>query len=532
MSEPRREFLSRVVLPLSAGLTKVADPSSGRAPEPSLAWHAANRLMFGPRPGDVAVIEQTGYEAFLEEQLSPESIDDSECDAAIAALNPVTYSETWQQLYDRRSLPNWSEVWRPLREAQQATAIRMVMSKRQLYERLVDFWHNHFNINGWEFIVRSMFTKWDLTIRQHALGNFRALLEATASHPCMLYYLDNYLSTNAGPNENYARELFELHTLGAMNYRTAGGYVDNDVYEASRCFTGWTFETNGSAPARGEFKYVRANHDRFQKIVLGHAIPNDQADLLDGRNVLDILANHPGTARFICWKLCQRLVHDDPPPSLVLSAARVFQRALNAPDQIKQVVGHICRSPEFTTPPDPKIGASASGAPARPGSQVQAPARLGHFRHAGAWDAVSAADRQLQLHMVLRPHGNAHVWVEAARRASGCLGLLGHHEQLPVSAEVCVHCRVTTATTTLTRDHFGSTVTKLCHRASARRARSLSFWLNRILQRPASEATMRAVLDFVADGRGYDIALSTEQIRDKAPETAALCTMTPEFMRR
>ena len=341
MSEPRREFLSRVVSPLSAGLTKVADPSAGRAPEPSLAWHAANRLMFGPRPGDVAAIEQAGYEAFLEEQLSPETIDDSACDAAIAALNPVTYSETWQQLYDRRSLPNWSEVWRPLREVQQATAIRMVMSKRQLYERLVDFWHNHFNINGWEFIVRSLFTKWDLTIRQHALGNFRALLEATASHPCMLYYLDNYLSTNAGPNENYARELFELHTLGAMNYRTPGGYVDNDVYEASRCFTGWTFETNGSAPARGEFKYVRANHDRFQKIVLGHAIPNDQADLLDGRNVLDILANHPGTARFICWKLCQRLVHDDPPPSLVLSAAGVFQRAVNAPDQIKQVVMHL-----------------------------------------------------------------------------------------------------------------------------------------------------------------------------------------------
>ncbi|MCX7716881.1 MAG: DUF1800 domain-containing protein [Candidatus Sumerlaeaceae bacterium] len=531
MIGPRRDFFAQLAVPLSAGLAKIADPAAGQAPEPSLAWHAANRLMFGPRPGEVAAIEQMGYEAFLEQQLSPETIDDSACDAAIAALNPVTYAETWQQLYDRRDLPDWNEVWRPLRDVQHATAIRMVMSKRQLYERLVEFWHNHFNIFGWDYIIRSMFTKWDLTIRQHALGNFRALLEATAKHPCMLYYLDNYLSTNAGPNENYARELFELHTLGAIHYRSEGGYVDNDVYEASRCFTGWTFETGDSAPTRGEFKYIRANHDRFQKIVLGRAIPNDQADLVDGRIVLDLLAYHPGTAKFICWKLCQRLVDDNPPPSLVASSARVFQRAASAPDQIRQVVRHICRSPEFQSARIRKFV----------GPQPSAPSiRAAKFKRPLDW-AVSVM-RALGMAFPLPEPDFDFTWYYDPMG----MPMFGWR---PPNGPPDVWDEWATSNNFLYRQRFVFIAASNCHDSgytgpfrfnsheimppTIRTPRQIAqFWLNRILQRPPSEATAQAVLDFVADGRGYDIPLSAEQIRDKAPETAALCTMTPEFMRR
>jgi uncharacterized protein (DUF1800 family) len=203
-------------------------------------------------------------------------------------------------------------------------------------------------------------------IRAHRLGNFREMLEAVAAHPSMLYYLDNYTSTDAGPNENFARELFELHTLGAENYlgvrppqRVRGfesgdpvGYVDNDVYEAARCFTGWRvdddiYEYEDDVGVSGQFLYYRAWHDRFNKLVMGRYIPYNQPDLADGRQVLDILAEHPGTAQHIARKLCRRFLADDPPESVVTAAAKVFYENVSAPDQIGQVVRTILLSDEF-----------------------------------------------------------------------------------------------------------------------------------------------------------------------------------------
>jgi uncharacterized protein (DUF1800 family) len=188
------------------------------------------------------------------------------------------------------------------------------------------------------------------------MGNFRQMLEDVATAPEMLYYLDNNTSSNAGPNENFARELFELHTLGAENYYgvmlqadvpTDGtdrpvGYVDEDVFEATRCLTGWTIDFD-----TGFFEYRDDWHDRFQKHVLGDHYPSDQPPMKDGHDVLDALASHPGTGRFIARKLCRRLISDDPPQEVIDAAAAVFNANVTASDQLGQVVRTIVLSDAF-----------------------------------------------------------------------------------------------------------------------------------------------------------------------------------------
>jgi uncharacterized protein (DUF1800 family) len=172
----------------------------------------------------------------------------------------------------------------------------------------------------------------------------------------MLNYLDNVKNTRSGPNENYARELFELHTLGAENYLGVKsvddvpldgngvpvGYVDEDVYEAARAFTGW-----GGDYELGVFQYNHDEHDRFRKEVLRKRWSADQAYQKEGREIFDLLAAHPGTGRYIARKLCRRLIADDPPERVVLEAAAVFTSQRNAPDQLRQVVRTILLSPEF-----------------------------------------------------------------------------------------------------------------------------------------------------------------------------------------
>ncbi len=200
-----------------------------------------------------------------------------------------------------------------------AKLMRAVYSERQLQEVLTDFWYNHFNIfldKGADRILVPAYER--ESIRPLALGGFRDLLEATAKSPAMLFYLDNWQSVAAraqtanprrrGLNENYARELLELHTMGVD-----GGYTQQDVIEVARCFTGWTLR----APQKGgEFEYNDRMHDKGQKIVLGHVIPAG-GGIGDGETVLDILARHPSTARFISLCLARRFVADNPPPALL-----------------------------------------------------------------------------------------------------------------------------------------------------------------------------------------------------------------------
>ena len=213
---------------------------------------------------------------------------------------------------------------------------RAVESDRQLEEVLVDFWYNHFNVDASKGADRYLVSAYERdAIRPHVLGKFRDLLEATATSPAMMFYLDNWQSKASGLNENYARELMELHTLGVD-----GGYSQKDVTEVARCFTGWTIDRPAQA---GGFVYRDQIHDNGAKIVLGMTIPAE-GGRSDGEKVLDILARHPSTARFISRELAQRFVADNPPPALVDRMAKTFHET---DGDIRAVLVAMFRSPEF-----------------------------------------------------------------------------------------------------------------------------------------------------------------------------------------
>jgi uncharacterized protein (DUF1800 family) len=239
-------------------------------------------------------------------------------------------------------------------ELQRAALLRAVYSERQLYELMVGFWENHFSIFANKDDDRYLLTSYDRdTIRPFAMGRFRDLLGATAHSPAMLFYLDNWRSSVARPypatktrpagvdgglNENYARELMELHTLGVD-----GGYTQKDVQEVARCFSGWTIQKPNE---EGLFLYRPGLHDNGEKIVLGHKIPAG-GGLADGERVLDILATQPATAHFIATKLARRFISDDPPPSVIERAAAVF---LKTDGSIRETLRAIITAPEFFSP--------------------------------------------------------------------------------------------------------------------------------------------------------------------------------------
>jgi uncharacterized protein (DUF1800 family) len=226
---------------------------------------------------------------------------------------------------------------------------RAILSNRQLQEQLADFWYNHFNVfldkGNDRFMVPSYERE---AIRPHVLGHFRDLLESTATAPAMLFYLDNWQSVapdvarrgrggkqTRGLNENYGRELLELHTLGVD-----GGYTQKDVTEVARCFTGWTIKN----PQGGStYTFNDRVHDKGEKVVLGVTIPAG-GGRDDGEKVLDILAKHPSTARFISKKLAQRFVADNPPQELIDRMAKTF---LATDGDIRAVLNTMFTSKEF-----------------------------------------------------------------------------------------------------------------------------------------------------------------------------------------
>lgn len=367
-------------------------------PAPPLGVIALNRIAFGNRPGD-PINSVNAFNArpgatpadklqhYVDEQLAappPNGVNaddhaDGEVTSRITQAKFPTLFKTLEQLWTDHFKQGDRSI--PLRELRIANITRAVYSKWQLREVMVDFWHNHFNVFAWDyFIASAAWPDYDRIIRAHALGNFRAFLEAIGRHRAMLFYLDQYISEVAGPNENYARELFELHGMGAENYlgvmrqsevpdidpleypgMTIGidpgtgqlppkGYVDDDVYEATRCFTGWTYSGSGQS-STGSFVFDAAAHDRFQKNVLRAFFPANSgiSSPTDGQKVYDLLANHPGTAKFISRKLCRRLIADEPPQSIVDAAAAVFYNNRSAPDQIKQTLRTILLSNEFQT---------------------------------------------------------------------------------------------------------------------------------------------------------------------------------------
>ena len=346
-----------------AAATSVAVPSNDQA-----IVHALNRLTYGPRPGDVERVKKMGLERWIETQLNPQRIDDKALEARLQGLDTLMLdSQTIQheisgparaERRQRRggSLDPPSEAMRRGREVmtdlQEAKLLRAVYSERQLEEVLVDFWFNHFNVFAGKGATRHYVGEYERdAIRPYVLGNFRDMLEATAKSPAMLFYLDNWLNMSPRPeqgraprearprrargiNENYARELLELHTLGVD-----GGYTQNDIVEVARALTGWTMR-----PRQGTGSmFVPALHDRGEKTILGRTIrAGGGAEELDA--VLDIVATHPSTARHIATKLATRFISDTPSKAIVDKAAARFTAARG---DLREVVRTIVTSPEF-----------------------------------------------------------------------------------------------------------------------------------------------------------------------------------------
>jgi uncharacterized protein (DUF1800 family) len=237
-------------------------------------------------------------------------------------------------------------------ESAQGQILRAVLSQRQLETQMTDFWFNHFNVWIGNVSTRPWLESYvNQALRPYALGNFRALLGTTARHPAMLRYLDNWLNTGVGTpaargnfqglNENYARELLELHTLGVD-----GGYSQTDVIALAKIFTGWGFPPpRVQGEVSGAFYFDPKRHDFSDKVFLGQTIKG--TGMAEGEQALDILARHPATARHISYKLAQYFVADQPPPSLVNQLA---QRYLATNGDIRQVLTILFKSAEFWNP--------------------------------------------------------------------------------------------------------------------------------------------------------------------------------------
>lgn len=288
--------------------------------------------------------------------------------APTAPANPLEnekYRKVIEEYYRENGLERPQRI---MAELQASRILRAVYSERQLQEVMVDFWSNHFNVFFGKGADRWLLPAYDRdTIRPNAMRRFSTLLEATAKSPAMLFYLDNFQSVSPnsvqrlraaqqqrrGINENYARELMELHTLGVD-----GGYTQKDVQEVARCFTGWTiFQPRGGAAAvnammgegarrnAGTFFFNARAHDDGEKTVLGHKIPAG-GGIKDGLTVLDILARHPSTAKFIATKLVRHFVADNPPPALVERAAATFTKS---DGDIRETLKTIFFSKEFNS---------------------------------------------------------------------------------------------------------------------------------------------------------------------------------------
>lgn len=373
MRRPGRNGLRDADVPVS--------PDALTFPPPAVRW--LTRGTFGFTAADQTAFLALGanddarWQAWVTRQLNPASITDTACDQRIASAAFATLNKTAGQLWSdhHADTVNYFNRMLPVAETECATLIRQTYSQRQLYEVLTDFWHDHFSVFGWDYDGGPMFPAFDRdAIRPNVFGNFRTMLQAVGESASMMYMLDLYTSYAGHPNENYSRELHELHTLGAENY--AGiiddpdddpslatfvawdgklerlRYVDDDVYEAARVLTGWTisqstYETRLDANP-GTFEYVNSLHDAGVKRVLHRNFSAGGAQS-DGITLFNMLAQHPGTAHFVAGKMCRRLVGDNASAALVQSVATTFQAQWQATDQIAQVVGLILHSNEFKT---------------------------------------------------------------------------------------------------------------------------------------------------------------------------------------
>jgi uncharacterized protein (DUF1800 family) len=338
--------------PLALILLLAAPLYGGALDERQKAEHALNRLGFGARPGDVDRIAAMGVNRWIEQQLHPEKIADTAL--AEKLVKYATLEQSEREILDAMYKPilearkNKEENKEELRELRRQSrrvideltaqrVLRAVESERQLNEVMIDFWMNHFNVFAGKGIDRFLLTSYERdVIRPRIWGSFEELVMATAKSPAMLAYLDNARSRRGGINENYARELMELHTLGVD-----GGYSQKDVTELARVLTGWSI----ARPKEGKsgFVFRRRAHDRDAKVVVGTKLPAG-GGMDEGERMIRILAQHPSTAKHIATKLAQRLVADEPPPALV---DRVAKRFIATRGDLRATVKAVIDSPEF-----------------------------------------------------------------------------------------------------------------------------------------------------------------------------------------
>lgn len=381
------------------------------AAEPSFERIALNRVTFGAREVDEAYAQSIGWAAYVEEQLNAPDGDDDALAAHLANQTMrITYrgQETpqggWDDVDEDRPLNylnadtetlftlsaqagqtvSFAELGRIQQEMTAASWIRATHAEYQIREFMVDFWHNHFNIGKQDnrFAAATLPVYDREHIRPHALGNFREMLEANATSTSMLLYLDNAVSAAETPNENYGRELLELHTMGedaylgfinpAVNTITglgqnvgvkAAGFSDLDIIHVSKALSGWTVELGqpinafgGRAPRTGNFFYNEVQHNTEAYEFMGVPLHNMVEPMEQGRAVLDIAAAHPATADFICGKLVRRIFGDTPPEAVTERAVEAWTSNQDEPDQIKKVMEAILLDgPEIGESPQAKV---------------------------------------------------------------------------------------------------------------------------------------------------------------------------------
>lgn len=370
------------------------------------ANHCLDRLTFGARPSDITAFNALGanddarLQAYVEQQLDWSNIDDSAFENLIAPLNYNTLNLSLQQMWQKYHVDSGADGFdrnRPREEMERLCVARGIHSKRQLLEVMADFWHNHFSIDSGSFYAQSVFTSWDRDVIRppvagssrpagsysgHMFGNFRKMLELSSKHIAMQYYLDNYINKVGGPNENYAREVMELHTLGAQNYMPladpnsinkteipmpwgAGGsdilvpiadqYVDDDIYSSMRMLTGWKIKDSSSSDSSdytddGSHFFYETWHDKFVKIILGYQWNDNYPAPDDIQQFFDILAYHPGTARHIAGKLCRRFIGPEPSQAIIDAVADTFYEYRYYSTQLERTYKTLFLSDEFKNP--------------------------------------------------------------------------------------------------------------------------------------------------------------------------------------
>lgn len=395
------KLATKLIAGLIALVCLTASTSDTKLNDRQRVLHALNRLAFGPRPGDVDAVMKDGVDTWIEQQLHPERIPDRSVEARVAALPTMTLSnaqivktyyepvlmarkkanaeakdgEVDKQEIRRELMRDVPPNQRPqvvMNDLQAQRILRAAESDRQLNEVMVDFWMNHFNVFSGKGLDRFLLTSYERdVIRPHIWGRFEDLLMATAKSPAMLFYLDNarsmaapenrqvmqqrafgrfggrammpaqQLGRQGGLNENYAREIMELHTLGVD-----AGYTQKDVTELARVLTGWTITRERDGGEGASFVFRPMLHDSRAKTVLGVRFAAG-GGIEEGERMIHVLAHHPATAHRIAYKLCQRLVADEPPPALV---ERVAKKFLATDGDIRQTVKAVIESPEFWDP--------------------------------------------------------------------------------------------------------------------------------------------------------------------------------------